>query len=1212
MPAEPVPGDVSGSGSVSVNEEDPLLSAVRDEPSGSGLLSEFGMGELEGPGSGSGVAVQGGFREFGGNGDVAIRADGGFTGGNGVVTRAGPKDVVEGRLEQESQMSIGDGYGGDDVAIRVSGGENGLVRRCGPRNEVEGRATIQDTQLSIGGDDVANRLEMLNGFGSSLRCVGNGSVRPGRPKGSKNKTKKEKIERNQDRSIGVGCVNVGKTGSAKLGRPKGSKNKVKIQPIGNQGVLIRGGGVNDVVRKIGRPKGSKTRKKNKRDEGNCGNNAGGKGIVQVGRPKGSKNKAKIPRSQGKKKSSITVDFGNYDSGSVKVKIRRPKGSKNKKKLKGGEENEGDNASGSNTVRVGRPKGSKNKVKVLRNEGEKKFPVTIVYGNDASIVKIGRPKGLKNKKKIQGGEENEGYNASGSGVDQIGTPNGSKNEGCEERDEMSTGDNSSHFSEHGVPVGASVDYGKHDNLLEYENSENLVVPSNGNLFYANGGRKRKKDNQKGNKKKKPRVIIAGEILAESSSGQQKRKGRPRKYTVDTSMDVNNVGSEPDVVYCHQCLRSNKYAVVLCSNCKKRRYCHNCVAKWYPERTTEEVEKACPFCRGNCSCRACLRANIVVKNTREEQDDRVKLQRSLYLLEKILPLLKFIQEEQNSELEVESTILAAQLTESNIKKSRLDEDVRVYCDNCHTSIVNFYRSCTHCGCSFDLCVRCCQELRQGLQPGGNQADSCGSQWRTNKDGTISCPSKELGGCGTGKLALRRIFDANLVDNLIRKSQDVTKNYQSPKIDFSKGCSFCDENGGVRRASYRENSEDNFLYCPSAVYSEGNEFEHFQMHWASGEPVVVRNVLAKSSGLSWEPMVIRRAFFNARKKVQRDSSCVNTVKAIDCVDWCEVEVNIHKFFKGYLEGHSHPTGWPEMLKLKDWPPANSFDECLPRHGSEFIAMLPFSDYTNPISGHLNLASKLPDGCLKPDIGPKTYIAYGYPKELGRGDSVTKLHCDLSDAVNVLTHTAEAERPPEQQKIITDLMKEYEAEDSPKGHSETNMKLERSDGNYGHGGAVWDVFRRQDVPKLTEYLKQHWREFRHVKNSPLTNLVHPIHDQTIYLNEKHKKQLKEEYNIEPWTFEQYLGEAVFIPAGCPHQVRNRQSCIKVALDFVAPDNIEECIRLTEEFRLLPKTHRSKEDILEVKKMALHATSQTVEEVERLMKKHQKEQVIPASGTVG
>lgn len=42
-------------------------------------------------------------------------------------------------------------------------------------------------------------------------------------------------------------------------------------------------------------------------------------------------------------------------------------------------------------------------------------------------------------------------------------------------------------------------------------------------------------------------------------------------------------------------------------------------------------------------------------------------------------------------------------------------------------------------------------------------------------------------------------------------------------------------------------------------------------------------------------------------------------------------------------------------------------------------------------------------------------------------------------------------------------------------------------------------------------------------------------------------------------------------------QSCIKVALDFVSPDNVEECIRLTDEFRLLPKNHRAKEDKLEV-----------------------------------
>jgi lysine-specific demethylase 3 len=266
---------------------------------------------------------------------------------------------------------------------------------------------------------------------------------------------------------------------------------------------------------------------------------------------------------------------------------------------------------------------------------------------------------------------------------------------------------------------------------------------------------------------------------------------------------------------------------------------------------------------------------------------------------------------------------------------------------------------------------------------------------------------------------------------------------------------------------------------------------------------------------------------------------------------------------------------------------------------------------------------------MGPKTYIAYGIAQELGRGDSVTRLHCDMSDAVNVLTHIAEVPLKPDHLRAIEKLKQEHFHQDQREifgvncpldknagssrdehGEESGSVDTEKAseDSNAARpdvsshsksytledaeGGALWDIFRREDVPKLSEYLKKHFKEFRHIYCCPLTQVVHPIHDQTMYLTSEHKRKLKEEYGIEAWTFVQKFGDAVFIPAGCPHQVRNLKSCIKVALDFVSPENVGECIRLTEEFRPLPPNHRAKEDKLEVKKMTLHAISKALEDL--------------------
>lgn len=48
----------------------------------------------------------------------------------------------------------------------------------------------------------------------------------------------------------------------------------------------------------------------------------------------------------------------------------------------------------------------------------------------------------------------------------------------------------------------------------------------------------------------------------------------------------------------------------------------------------------------------------------------------------------------------------------------------------------------------------------------------------------------------------------------------------------------------------------------------------------------------------------------------------------------------------------------------------------------------------------------------------------------------------------------------------------------------LNIGDSTVAHGGAVWDIFRRQDVPKLIEYLQKHQKEFRHINNLPIESV--------------------------------------------------------------------------------------------------------------------------------
>ena len=108
------------------------------------------------------------------------------------------------------------------------------------------------------------------------------------------------------------------------------------------------------------------------------------------------------------------------------------------------------------------------------------------------------------------------------------------------------------------------------------------------------------------------------------------------------------------------------------------------------------------------------------------------------------------------------------------------------------------------------------------------------------------------------------------------------------------------------------------------------------------------------------------------------------------------------------------------------------------------------------------------------------------------TRLHMDMADAVNIMLYAA----------------------DTPAG---------------GQGCAAWDLFKADDAPKLRRYMRKRFKgQFQH----------DPIHSQQFYLDSTHREELFKEYGVKSHRVYQKPGEAVFIPAGCAHQVRFRTFC--------------------------------------------------------------------------
>jgi len=166
-------------------------------------------------------------------------------------------------------------------------------------------------------------------------------------------------------------------------------------------------------------------------------------------------------------------------------------------------------------------------------------------------------------------------------------------------------------------------------------------------------------------------------------------------------------------------------------------------------------------------------------------------------------------------------------------------------------------------------------------------------------------------------------------------------------------------------------------------------WRSQWRRGGPVIVSGCHRHLHPSLWHPDSFLAQFGSLATDLV---DCGNGVILCQC--------SMRDFWVGFERIASRLRdrfGCTRILKLKDWPPGDDFADLLPERFSDVMKSLPFPFYTHR-SGSLNLVSSLPEHFVRPDLGPKMYVAYGsalYP-DVGS----TNLHLDMSDAVNIMTY--------------------------------------------------------------------------------------------------------------------------------------------------------------------------------------------------------------------
>ncbi|KAI0347428.1 hypothetical protein BDW22DRAFT_1351863 [Trametopsis cervina] len=497
-------------------------------------------------------------------------------------------------------------------------------------------------------------------------------------------------------------------------------------------------------------------------------------------------------------------------------------------------------------------------------------------------------------------------------------------------------------------------------------------------------------------------------------------------------------------------------------------------------------------------------------------------------------------------------AIHIARSNIVRRTRENEVRATCDTCMTSIFASSWMCRLCG--REACHECFERVEELTtdRPGATEAEQAALQARREKHAHVnpfflSCTRRNEHRASDfspmtrfSKDELKQAIDDmeallahSNADSFAPRKNSVTVPATSPSTPTKSTPAASGQpspsraDSAVRPDASLHTSASGSAAQPAAVspstipshptrYFTDSELTDDRFKDAWNGDPLVVTDVLHKFKLQWTP-----EYFITKYGSQ---SCL----ILECQHDQNKRITVGEFFSMFGQYQDRRECW----KLKDWPPSTDFKTAFPELYDDFANATPVPNYVRR-DGVLNVASHFPSNAIGPDLGPKMYNAMASFETQG-SKGTTRLHMDMADAINIMLYTATA----------------------PDGSP---------------GTAAWDLFKADDTAKIRKFLRKKFKgQYQH----------DPIHSQQFYLDTQLRQELYDDFGVISYRVYQRPGDAVFIPAGCAHQVCNLADCIKVACDFVSPENIERCETLTKEFREQNQSMAWKEDVLQLRNM--------------------------------